>query len=144
MHGPFAQPCRQVVEQLQIAARLRLDVEGEAVQEVVINNRQALLSHRRPPAFQPDWGGQPILLSQSKTKIEDILAPTVWQGVQSRWVGISPVPQHSFDLVHSEVIGVDDQHSRLRGITEQFAGKHASVAEPKPGSTDELEVFSVP
>ena len=92
MHGPFAQPCRQVVEQLQIAARLRLDVEGEAVQEVVINNRQALLSHRRPPAFQPDWGGQPILLSQSKTKIEDILAPTVWQGVQSRWVGISPVP----------------------------------------------------
>ena len=36
--------------------------------------------------------------------------------------------EHSFDLVHSEVIGVDDQHSRLRGMTEQFAGKHASSA----------------
>jgi hypothetical protein len=57
VHGPFAQACWQLVQQLHVAAPLRVNLEREAVEEVVINDRQAELARRTAARFQPNSGG---------------------------------------------------------------------------------------
>ena len=64
----------------------------------MIDYREAPLSRQPSPTFQPDSSGQPVLLSQGKAKIEDVLASTVGQGVPVQMGWRQPCRQDSLDL----------------------------------------------
>ena len=61
VHCPLAEASRQVAQQLGVPGRLAVDAETEAVQELVIGNRQAALPQLPASGLEPDPHRQAIL-----------------------------------------------------------------------------------
>lgn len=82
MDSPFVQPAGQITQQLKIPGRLPRDVEGEAVQEVVVDDRQSPLPHGVSSWLQPDPHRETVLGGQPQGQVEDVVASSVGQAVK--------------------------------------------------------------
>jgi hypothetical protein len=81
VHRPFAEPGGQIAQQPGVPGGLAGKVEGEAVQEVVIDDRQATPSHPLAAGFEPDADRQAVLASQDYGQGEDVVASAIGEAV---------------------------------------------------------------
>ena len=78
--------------------RLAVHVEAEAVQEPVVDDRQAPLPQLAAPGLEPGPHRQAVLVGQGHGQVEDVVAPAVGQAVPVQVGRRQPGVDHRVDL----------------------------------------------
>src|SRR5262245_37244955 len=81
MYSPLGQASRKAAQQLGVSGRLAVELEAEAVEERVIDDRQSELPELPPGGLQPGPDGQTVLGGKRNRQVEDIFATAVGQAV---------------------------------------------------------------
>jgi len=79
MDRPLTETGRQAAQQRGVPGRLAVQVEAEAVQEVVLDHRQPALPQALPTMIEPGPHRQAVLVRQGQGEVEDVVPPTVGQ-----------------------------------------------------------------
>jgi hypothetical protein len=82
MHRPFVETDGKVTQQLGVSGRLAVDVEREAVQERLIDDRQASLPQPPTARVEPDPHRQTVLAGQRHGQVKDVRAAAIGQAVE--------------------------------------------------------------
>lgn len=98
MHSPFAQPGWQVAQQLGVPVGLAGDFEGEAVQEVVVDDRDTTSLHPLAARFEPDAHGEAVLLGQGHGQLEDVVASPISEAMPVQVRGSQAGTDHGLQL----------------------------------------------
>ncbi len=108
------------MQQRCVPGRLGVDVEAEAIQELVVNSRQALSSQLLAPRAEPGPHRQAMLAGQRQCQVEDVAAPAIGQAmpVQVGGRGQRPPPAVRGIAKQREM----DPERDLRMLAEQVHG----------------------
>src|SRR6266496_168429 len=86
------------MQQRCVPGRLGVDVEAEAIQELVVNSRQALSSQLLAPRAEPGPHRQAMLAGQRQCQVEDVAAPAIGQAMPVQVGGRQAGAGYGIDL----------------------------------------------